>query len=76
MNWQTASTEQIVAKLQGCIDRGTGVTISPRVVLRLIRERQLLARLAADEPQFSNPLHVYEAQRLRDEVLAEGTVSE
>jgi hypothetical protein len=76
MNWQTASTEQIVAKLQGCIDRGTGVTISPRVVLRLIRERQLLARLAADEPQFFNPLHVYEAQQLRDEVLAEGTVSE
>jgi hypothetical protein len=30
---------------------------------------QLLARLAADTPQFDNPLHVYEAKRIRDAIL-------
>jgi hypothetical protein len=28
-----------------------------------------LAKLAADTPQFDNPLHAWEAQRIRDEVL-------
>jgi hypothetical protein len=30
---------------------------------------QLLARLAADTPQFDNPLHIYEAKRIRDAIL-------
>lgn len=34
------------------------------------RERKLLARLAAETPQFSNPLEVYEAQKIRDRILS------
>lgn len=34
------------------------------------RERRLMARLAADTPQFSNPLVVWEARKLRDGLLA------
>ncbi len=30
-----------------------------------------LACLAADTPQFDNPLHVYAAKRIRDDILAE-----
>lgn len=33
------------------------------------RERKLLAKLAADTPQFYNPLQVAEAKRIRDEIL-------
>lgn len=42
----------------------------------LIREKELrvallaMAKLAADTPQFDNPLVAWEAQKLRDEILA------
>ena len=36
---------------------------------RFDRERRLMARLAADCPQFYNPLEVAEAKRLRDFLL-------
>lgn len=36
---------------------------------RYARERRLLAQLAAKTPQFDNPLLVYEAERIRDEIL-------
>jgi hypothetical protein len=34
-------------------------------------ERNLMARLAASKPQFSNPIHVWEAEKLRDKILTE-----
>lgn len=40
-------------------------------ITRLRGERLSLARLAADEPQFFNPLRVAEVQQLRDAVLRE-----
>ena len=33
------------------------------------RERKMLAKLAADTPQFFNPLDVYEAKKIRDLIL-------
>ena len=36
---------------------------------RVIRERNLMAMLAAETPQFSNPLDVAEAKQIRDRVL-------
>jgi hypothetical protein len=33
------------------------------------RERKLMARFAADTPQFSNPLQVWEAKKIRDGIL-------
>ncbi len=38
---------------------------------RLRDERILMARLAADEPQFYNPIRVADAKNLRDSILAE-----
>lgn len=46
-----------------------------QTIERLLDERHILAMLAADSPQFSNPLHVYEARKLRDRVLAKGPPS-
>jgi hypothetical protein len=40
-------------------------------IAKLKADRLLLARLAAETPQFNNPLIVYEAQALRDRLLAE-----
>lgn len=40
------------------------------LVADLKTQRLMLARLAAETPQFNNPLHVYEAQQLRDKILA------
>ena len=40
-----------------------------RILERFARERNLLARLSADTPQFSNPLEVYAAQKIRDGIL-------
>lgn len=41
-----------------------------RVTLcRLYEERKLLARLAADEPQFYNPVDVVLAKSMRDRIL-------
>lgn len=37
------------------------------------RERKLLAMLAAETPQFHNPLAVYEAKQIRDMILAQRT---
>lgn len=33
-------------------------------------ERNLMARLVAKTPQFDNPIHVMEAEKIRDEILA------
>lgn len=33
-------------------------------------ERRLLARLCAKTPQFSNPMDVWEAEQVRDKILA------
>jgi hypothetical protein len=33
------------------------------------RDRRLMAKLAAEAPQFSNPITVMEAKKLRDEIL-------
>lgn len=39
-------------------------------------ERRLLAMLASEIPQFNNPLHVIEAQKIRDRILAANTEPE
>lgn len=41
------------------------------LVQQLLRERLQLARLAAETPQFDNPLQVYAAKAVRDRVLEE-----
>ena len=41
-------------------------------VKRLMGERLLMAKLAADTPQFYNPLDVYQAKQLRDRILKAG----
>jgi hypothetical protein len=43
--------------------------------LMLREERLMLARLAAETPQFYNPLQVAEAIRLRDDILSNTSVS-
>ena len=40
----------------------------------LRRERRLLAMLASETPQFDNPLVAWEAQAVRDRILAEGAI--
>lgn len=45
-------------------------TIVARAYLALRAECHLLAKLAADTPQFSNPLEVWAAQAIRDRHLA------
>ena len=40
-------------------------------IVELRRERHLMAMLAADEPMFFNPLVAWDAQALRDRILAE-----
>lgn len=42
------------------------------MVQQLVSVAATLAKLAADTPQFDNPLHVAYAQKLRDHVLAGG----
>lgn len=41
-----------------------------KLLERYARERMLLARLASKTPQFSNPLEVLDAEKLRDNILA------
>lgn len=36
---------------------------------KIARERTMLAKLAADTPQFFNPLDVMEAKQIRDRIL-------
>jgi len=43
-----------------------------RICCRLTKERNLMARLASDKPEFFNPIVVYEAERIRDEILRVG----
>ena len=43
-----------------------------RQVLDLKRERLVLAKLASKTPQFYNPLVAFEAEALRDRILAAG----
>lgn len=40
------------------------------IATKLLKERRLLAMLAAETPQFDNPLIAWEAQELRDKILA------
>jgi hypothetical protein len=37
---------------------------------RLLEERNVLAKLAADTPQFFNPLEAMAAKKLRDDILS------
>lgn len=39
------------------------------LLLKFSNQKKLLARLAADTPQFYNPLEVMEAKQLRDSLL-------
>jgi hypothetical protein len=39
------------------------------LLTRFNRERRLMARLAAETPQFFNPLVVMEAKQIRDRIL-------
>jgi hypothetical protein len=39
------------------------------LLTRFDRERRLMARLAAETPQFFNPLVVMEAKQIRDRIL-------
>jgi hypothetical protein len=41
------------------------------ICARLKRERNTMAKLAADTPQFFNPIHVVNAKKLRDRILHE-----
>lgn len=45
------------------------VSEQARHIETLIEERYALARLASDRAEFFNPIHVYEAKRVRDRVL-------
>ncbi len=40
-----------------------------KLCTELREERNLMARLASDIPQFSNPIDVWEAKQLRDKIL-------
>lgn len=39
------------------------------LLIQFDKERKLMARLAADTPQFFNPIVVYEAKQIRDRIL-------
>jgi hypothetical protein len=73
-------SRRAIDELAGQIYEGRYI---PRHLLRSLvltarifdNDRHLLARLAADTPQFSNPLAVYEAQQLRDALLSVSTPS-
>lgn len=41
------------------------------IIGKLLKERRELAKLAAEGPAFTNPLHVFEVQALRDRILRE-----
>lgn len=73
MNWNTATPEQIHAKIEEAIRLGRGITVSAAWLKRMLSERALMAILAKcqDEPQFDNPLHAMAAQGLRDRILQE-----
>ncbi|MEM9790850.1 MAG: hypothetical protein AAF842_10660 [Planctomycetota bacterium] len=61
-----------VRELQRIVDQQAALLGERRDELASLRlERLTLARLAADRPQFDNPLHVADAKRLRDRVLEE-----
>lgn len=69
---------RLLVRLAKAKERGRGLALSQDEASALLveysdvhRERRQLAMLAADAPQFSNPLAVYEAQSVRDRVLAE-----
>ena len=44
------------------------------LLTRFDRERRLMARLAAETPQFFNPLVVMEAKQIRDRILGQPNV--
>jgi hypothetical protein len=67
-------------RIATCYERGNAVTVTD--ALNAMRERdeylmdlegkvRLMARLASKKPQFDNPLHVWEAERIRDEILGD-----
>lgn len=41
------------------------------LLVRIKRERRLLAKLASEKPEFFNPFDVAKAQKLRDRILTE-----
>ncbi len=48
------------------------LTLVTRLLDEAAKDRRLLARLAAKTPQFSNPIDVWRAEKVRDRVLANG----
>ncbi len=75
-SYGAAGSSATVSKLRGLRQR---VKAGDECIARLLREitglkgdRLLLAKLAADAPQFSNPLEIAAARRLRDGVLGRG----
>jgi hypothetical protein len=58
------AAEKEVERLRGCLREAMAM------IDQHTKESKLMAMLAADAPQFYNPLHVYEAKKLRDEILS------
>jgi hypothetical protein len=81
--WYHCTVAERVARIAYDVARNEDATArltaleAENVALRA--ERLLLAKLAAETPQFDNPLHAWEAKRIRDQVLdlaARSTVSQ
>lgn len=45
------------------------IAVRDELLIRFDYERKMLAKLAAETPQFDNPLVVLEAKQIRDHVL-------
>ncbi len=59
-----ASAQRVVRQLRKQIKE------RDELLTRFDIERRLLARLAADTPQFSNPMDLWAAKRIRDRILS------
>jgi hypothetical protein len=69
MNWKTATSEQINAAIRTAKVKGRGVTVSPDWLFDMLHAMREIAKLSADTPQFSHPLHVYAAKQMRDQAM-------
>lgn len=45
------------------------VAVYEKLCSQYNHERKLMARLASERPEFSNPLVVWDAKKIRDEIL-------
>lgn len=71
MNWKNATLPQVKHQILQAVATGRGVTVSPVWLAGILKDRAYMAMLAADTPQFDNPLQVYDLQDLRDRIVAE-----